>query len=543
MEQQSSLQLKKSIEKHQNKSWINLLSLTIPAVLLAAATLPFRNVFTLAEGDLTRMMSALVYWNVAGDKLMADFRPYGIDFSYGWYEMLNSIAPQGWLSNPDLAALLINRFGIISGLLCALACTVYLSALFGRGVAIAAATLFFLSPMMLPVAFSGHPEMGAAACLFVAGWLFSFTEDSDKIGLTWGYYLGALILLTFGLTLRVDIVMAFPFVWLVAKNGGIDRQFWLARYGLRGLVLAAAFGIFLIMQRHYLSSSDGAAFVLADFVERFLSPSKIVKGLVVLTLSIGGATLVAVIIALMRGLRCKQRDFYLLLVLALPPLALFLPNPLPARHFFFPVLAVCVCFGLLIKHWQPKNVWMLVVAVGVALMNQVVIEIVHPAVTSRATYVQNYPSLTARRYTPAAPSGAFIFDEPALQANEEGERLEAKRLGAQSSERLVVLADHMFYIIAYLFAQDPKLRCVYESVNGIKFLRLQSETRTVVLIERYISWPQDITPVVLQQQAWQGWPVYVQPSTKSRYDKTEIPADRLYKLPDFSATPSVTNVK
>jgi len=507
--------------------------LAIPALLLAVITLPFRHEYTLVEEDLIRMMSALVYGIVTGDKTMAGFHPYSIEFSFGWYEILYAIAPHDWLHNPDLAALLINRFGVISGLLCALTCALYLSALYGRTVAISASTMFFLSPMMLPVALSGHPEMGAAACLFAAGWLFTLSEDTDHIGLTWGFFVGALILLTLGLSVRAEIVLAFPFVWLATRNEGIDRQFWWTRYGLRGLVLAAAFGIFLIMQRHYLSSSGpsgGAAFVLADFIQKFMSISKMGRGAFVFILSLGGATVLVALISVVGRTRWMQRDLYLLLILALPSLAFFLPNPQPARHFFFPTLAVCVLVGLILERWQHRDRRVLAISVLVALMNQVLIEAAHTVIISHSNYVLNYPSLTDRRFTPAAPSGAFMLDQPAMQINANGERREAILLAAQTPERLLVLADHPYYLIAHLIAGNPKLRFYDRGSNA--FDRLQSETKTIVLVVKYPSWPRDITAEVLQQQAWQHWPVFVQPSTISRYDKTEVPADRLYRLSD-----------
>lgn len=523
MEKQDSLSINKD-----PKLGGYLLTLAMPAVLLAIVALPFRHQFTLAEPDLLRMMSALVYGHVSGDKTMVDFQPYGIAFSFGWYQLLYAIAPEGWLDNPDLVTLLINRFGIVSGLLCSLLCPLYFSVIFGRKTAVVSAILFFLSSMMLPVAFSGHPILGASACLFAAGCLLTLAEDKP-VSESWFYLVAAFILLVLGLTLRAEIILGFPFLWLASKNRLTGKASWLFKYGLRGSVMAIAFGCFLILQHQYLDNSGGGSGALSEFIKQFLSISKISKGAVIFLLSLGGATIVAGCFAIFKGARLQKNEIFLLLILALPSLALFIANPMPARHFFFPVLAVCLAVSLLLARWQPSAKWLLGASLAIVIGNQVVIELIRPAIISRSNYALNYPSLTERRFTPAAPSGAFVLDQPAMIVNEDGERSEAIRLAAQLPQRLVVLADHSFPLVAHMLAKDTSLRAQYQETNGVKYLKLTSPEREIVVVQKFPTWPKDLTADVLNESAWQGWPVYVQPSTLSPYDKTKIPSGREFK--------------
>lgn len=507
--------------------------IALPVILLALIALPVIHLHTLAEEDLIRMMNALIYGSVSNDSSMTDFRPYGITFSFGWYQLFQAITPEAWLRNPAQLALLINGFGVVSGFLCTVCCTLYLQALYGRNVAVISALLFFLSPVMLPVIFSGHPLIGAAACLFLAGWLLTFTEPQNGEGWAkWCYFLVALMLLTFGLSLRAEIVLAFPFVWIALKNPGDSWQSFWKYYSVRGLIFALAFLGFLLMQRGYLPPVEGSTFVLAAFIDEFLSLSKTVRGVIVLVLGLGVATLMSLSVALWRG-GVERLEIYLFFALAIPALLLFLPNPQPARHFFFPVLAVCWLAGIAINRWQSSWLPSLGIALATVVLNQGLLEFAHPYIVARANYVQNYPSLTERRFTPSAPSGAFIPDQIATQINDEAERQEAIVLAKNAPDHLVILADHNNSMLGYLLAAYPDLRSDYGESNGIPFIRLQSATKTVVVMEKYQAWPKDITAEVLQDKAWQDWPVYVQPSTKSRYEQTEIPAARAFKLPDL----------
>lgn len=251
------------------------------------------------------------------------------------------------------------------------------------------------------------------------------------------------------------------------------------------------------------------------------------RGAIVLALGVGAATLLATLIAALASRRL-QREFYLPLVLAVPPLAFWLPNPQPARHFFFVVMACCLFVVLWLENRQKKPGQILAISLLIVLANQLVAEIVRPVIVSR--YEWSYPSLTERRANQRLPLGAFPLDQRANQALADSERREAVVLAKQAPERLVVLADSQHYLIAHLIAGDNALRWSETRWDGVPVIGLESAGRRIALVERYRAWPRDVIGELLRHQRWREWPIYVQPSTVSRFDKTPVPEDRRYQL-------------
>lgn len=498
------------------------LLLYVPALLLAAMALPYAYGVTLAEPDLVRMMAGMVYGGVTGLHEAAG-NHYGLSFSFAYYRLLYALAPASWLRDPDAVALLINAAGMASGLLCALAGTAYFARLLGRIGGVVAAIAFFLSPMMLPVAFSGHPIVPAAAALFAGALLLARAEQAAAGVERVTSAAAAFALLLLGLALRAEIVFAFPFLWLaISLEKPLGRPV-AAALAWKALLLGGAFAVFLFLQHDYVEASGGAGTRLATFVETYVSPSRVARGAFVLMLAAGVATLVAAAFAASR-LR-RDRRVQLFLVLALPALAFWLPNPQPARHFFFVVLAASLVLATWLGARSPARA--LVLALLVAVANQAIAELLYRPIVTH--YQWSYP-VAGRQPTQQVPLGAFMPAQRANQRQAALEREEAIRLTAQAPQRLLVLADDQHYLIAHLLATYPSLRWSEKTVNGILYTRLESPRRAIVLVEKYSAWPRDVTREVLADPSWQAWPVYVQPFTVSRYDKTDVPRERRFAL-------------
>jgi hypothetical protein len=526
MEYRGAGGLRENARSDRVKLGFDAILIGAPALMLALIAIPYRYDVTLAERDLVRMMAAMVYGNATGANEAAGMH-YGINFSFAYYKLLYAIAPHDWLRSPDLAARLINGFGIASGLLCALACALYLRMIFGITVAAATTAMFFLSPVALPVALSGHPLMGAAACLFSAGCLLAKSEEIDNGWPMWAALGAALVLLIFGLSLRAEIVLAFPFLWLARNTRAGGKKGPWSVYGCRALVLLAAFVVFLVLQRNYVSAEGGAIATLGSFLQHFMSASRMSRGAAVLALSTGAATLLAILIAILKPSPLQSR-FYLPLVLAVPALALWLPNPQPARHFFFTVLAAClfVALWLVGRQGHPKRV--LAICILIVLANQLIAEVARPIVVSG--YAWSYPLLTERRAIQHVPLGAFPLDQPANQALADVQRREAALLAQQAPERLLILADAQNYLIAHFIAADNALKWSETRWAGVPITQLESADRSITLVQRYSAWPRDVIGEILDAQRWREWPIYVQPSTVSRFDKAAVPEERSYRL-------------
>ena len=496
--------------------------LLLPALLLAAIAVPYAYRVTLAEPDLVRMVAAMVYGGATGLNEAAG-NHYGLAFSFAYYKLLYVVAPADWLRDPDAVAMLMNGVGVLAGLLCTVLGTAYFARLLGRAPGVAAAIVFFLSPMMLPVALSGHPLIPAAACLFAAAILLARAEQAPAGTARYVSAAGAFLLLVLGLALRAEIVLAFPFLWLVIsleKPFGRPTFFALA---WKALILGGAFGLFLVLQHGYTEAAGGAGGRLATFMETFFSLSRVVRGGFVFVLAAGVATLVAAALAAWR-LRF-DRLLLVFFALALPALAFWLPNPQPARHFFFVVLAASLMIGAWLRARTATGA--LGLAALLVLANQGIAELLYSPIVSH--YEWSYPS-AGRQATQQVPLGMFVPAQLANQRQAALERDEALRLAAQAPKRLLVLADDQHYLIAHLIAADPSLRWSERTENGVLFARLESPKRSIVLVQKYDAWPRDVNAEILADPAWRSWPVYVQPFTVSRYDKTEVPAERRFVL-------------
>jgi hypothetical protein len=489
------------------------LALVAPALALALVALPVHYTITLAEPDLARMMAALVYGGASG-RTLDPVTHYGIAFSFGYYELLYGITPLAWLRDPDMVARAMNGLGVFSGVLMAVACASYLEKLYGLRTAVLATAVFCLSPLMLPLAFSGHPLVPAAAALFAGGSLLVRARP-----------LAACALLVAALALRAEVALAFPFLWLAGRPTRSGAR----ELALRALVLGGAFFAFLLLQHHYIGAQGGGLTKLAAFVHTFMSLSQLGRGAGVLVLATGFATALAAGLALWR-LRAERERLVLLLVLAGPALAFGLPNPSAARHLFFAVLAACIALALYIERSPAASLRRaLLVAVALVAANEVLAELARPLIVAR--YPWSYDPPVERRAAQRVPLGAFLPDQRANQVLARLERDEALELAAGAPRRLLVLAGADEYFIAHFIARYPELRWHERQWHGTYVTELASAERAIAIVDKSSAWPHDVSAEALAQSEWRDWPVYVQRTIASRYDRTPLPAARRFALP------------
>lgn len=319
--------------------------LPVVGVLLSGVCMGYD--VTLAESDLARMVTGLVYGEATGLRIHAGLH-YGLSFSFGYYHLLYLVAPAHSLLDPDQAAQLINAIGLVFAGLLALSCSLLLEKLFGGPVA-AATTLSFLgSPMMLPFNISGHPMVAATALLFFSTWLILLAQErtlwARSILLSFVF-----LFLTIGLTFRAEIAFAFPFVialsWLKARSGARCQMQWALFIG--GMCFVAIL-VFLRLQHAYVAGEGGGIRVLADFVSTFVRPRRIGQGLAVLILGTGIGTFISLAICVVS--RRFEGPLSRVLaslggIVAVPSLLFWLPNPFPARHFLFSILGLYLVFA------------------------------------------------------------------------------------------------------------------------------------------------------------------------------------------------------
>jgi hypothetical protein len=481
---------------------------------------------TFAEPDMSQMVYGVIYGGVTGQNLLAGHH-YGIEFSFGYYDLLYHLIPENELQNPDYVARFVNNLGVVFTALFALNLSLMLDKLLGREVAAFTAIGFLFCPLIIPFLASGHPMIGACAFLFLGCWLLLLSYEKKTAGSATLCLVFAFIALTVSLCLRGEVALAFPFVavayWVSAKKQGRPS---LSQGFIVCLVIAAAFACFLYLQRPFVVSHGGAAKSLVGFVERFASLKKAAAGFAVVLYEFGLLSLLLLPIA---GFRFWDKINYPLviacLILIIPALIFWLPTPSPARHFIFPILGLYVLLGLA---WASKLIDLkrsIVMATLLAVGNQTLAEFARPVVASGS-----YTAAGERLPTPYKPLGFFALDQKANIAMENVLRKEAIELAATKPQNLLILVNQQFYILSRLLVDDPSLRISDSKVGNFDALLLASPQRKIYIIEKFHYESKDVLAEILKQSVLPDYPIYVQMATITPDDKTKVPETRQYKM-------------
>ncbi len=484
---------------------------------------------TLAESDLARMVTGLVYGEATGLGIHAGLH-YGLSFSFGYYHLLYAVAPAHFLLDPDQAAQLINALGLVFGGLLALSCSLLLEKLFGGPVAAAATISFLGSPVMLPFNISGHPMVAATAVVFFSAWLILLAQERSlwarSILLSLGFFL-----LTMGLTFRAEIAFAFPFVialtWLRASSSVRCKIQWaLFTSGM----CCFAFVVFLILQHAYVAGEGGGIRVLGDFVSSFFRPRRIGQGVAVLILGMGICTLLSLIMCVLSR-RFEAPTVRLALVLggivAVPSLLFWLPNPFPARHFLFSIFGAYVILSACAEKLMPSIARAILMGMVCILANQFCAELAYPILVRSYNWTDQV-LIDNRRPNQSIPLGAFPLNQRANQAKEALYRREAIDFANRNPIRVLFLADTQDYIMSHLLLRDSGLRIEQTSIAGFKANVLANEQRQIFLISKYEQYPKDGLAEILAIPEFATWKIMEQRLSRSRYDKTALPSDRAY---------------
>lgn len=507
------------------KSCINAW-LPVVSVLAAVIAALFGYRDTLAEPDMARMVTGVVYGAATGNHIFAGHH-YGIEFSFGYYELLYRLIPESALRNPDYVARFVNNLGIVFTFFFALNLGLMLNKLVGRGVAAFSTIGFLFCPLLLPFLSSGHPMIGACAFLFLGCWLILISIEKKNAYTVAIFLIFACLALILSLTLRGEVALAFPFV-VVAYLVSAKRQGHLSL--LRGmtvcLVMLLAFGCFLYFQRPFVVSEGGAANSLGGFMSRYASIKKIARGTGTILEEFG---IVSLLLLALAGLRLKDKaNFPLALVcltLTLPSLIFWLPTPSPARHFVIPILGLYVLLGQLwanrLNSVQPS----IIMAILLVLGNQAFAELTRPIV-AKGSFTTSGIRLASQQI----PLGFFPLDQEANMAKEAALRTEAIQLTAAKPQKLLILSNHLYYTIPRLLADDPNLRLTPSKVGNFDAFLLASAFRKIYLIEKFHYYPKDVLPEILDTRLVSEYPIYVQKVTIAPDDKTEVPEARQYRI-------------
>jgi len=489
----------------------------LPIVLFTVIVRPYVYRYVVGEGDLTLVTIGLLFGSKVGFEAASNLHD-GLSFSYGYYWFIYNVLPDAWFRTASDIMLFINESGFFFSL-ATLACGALLvQRLYGPLVAGITITIFGFSPMFLELATSGHQILPAAALLFLGGYLLLLSEDMHRMWACVAATLAAGAIIFASLSVRADTVLALPWLVFVTREWKTDRPA-LMKYLIRGVTVTAAFFVFLYLQRFFVQGT-GSTNVLENFVATFYRLRQIPKGVAAMLITAGLVTALCAGAALVVKWRSLKHPALLTLVLIVPTLVFWLPNPLPSRHFFFAVFGASLFIGVALQAAPIQKRLLILAAFVIVVLNQVVAELMFPVIVAR--YEWNYPLVGERRSTFHVPLGAFHRNHSANQHLFAILRAEGKTVASLDYPRVIVFGDQISYILMALIdspqhvevIENPSPRIAYEVRRG---------TQTFTLIEKYHYWPADVAAEYARENDIGDAVIYVQPYTTSKYDRASLP--------------------
>jgi hypothetical protein len=504
--------------------------LGMPVALYAVLVLPCVFHDVVGEPDLERMVMGLIYGASSGLREAAGFH-YNLEVSFGYYAVFYHLLPRSVLLSSSALIATINFLGYFSAVVTATMLALYFDRLFGVVVAVVTCMLFAFSPVFLDLGTSGHPQLPALALLLLGAWMLTFAADQSLHGAKRLAAASAACVASFAaLTVRVDFVLAFPFIVLVAGDRELtSRRAWLEAAGLRAAVLLPAFVACLTLQQLYYRQPGGNAGFIASFFATFYRPDTIPRGLFVVVLCTGVASILAFLwLVVARAARALPViNALAILVLVLPSLAFWLPNSTPGRHLIFVTLGVALTIALLLtRSARPR--WAIPAAVLLVISNQAIAEVSHN--TLEHHYQWTFPQLTSRRATQSVPMGLFPLDHEAKQDMFILLRREGRAFARTCSGRVLAFAEEPHYLMISLVELDRSMRFRTVKVGDTNVFQARGSRCSVDFVEKAAAWHRDELREFLEAGYDSGWPIYFQESRRNPSDRTSVPDERRYCL-------------
>lgn len=504
--------------------------LGVPVAVYAVLVLPFVFHDVVGEPDLERMVMGIIYGASSGLRETAGYH-YNLEISFGYYAALYHLLPQSVLLNSAALIEAINFFGYAAAIACVGLLALYVERLFGVVVAVTTSVLFGFCPVFLDLGTSGHPQVLALAMLFLGAWLLTWlTDRSVRDAYRAAAGVGACVALFVGLTLRVDLVLAFPFLVLIAADRELtSRRDWLNAVTLRVLALLPAFVACSAIQQLYYAEPGGNSGFIAGFFATFYKPGTVPRGLFVVVLCTGVATMMAFVwLVIVRGSRALPLvNLIAILALVLPSLLFWLPNSTPGRHLILATFGVALTLALLLgRAARPR--WAIPAAALLVISNQAIAEVSHNTLDRH--YPWTFPNLTARRATQSVPMGMFPLDHAAKQESFMLVRNEGRAFARSCTGKILAFAEEPHYMMISLVELDRSMRFKTVTVGDTKVFQARGERCWVDFVEKAAAWHRDALREFLEAGYDNGWPIYFQESRRNPSDRTRVPDERRYCL-------------
>jgi hypothetical protein len=511
---------------------IDFIAALIFVLLFAIGVHAFQYRGALAESDGYRVLIGLLDGEVGGTGIASDLH-YDNTFGFGYLAAFYAFADPTTLRDPDKLMNLINQVGFCFMLLGLVFFWCAVSLVYGARAGTIALVLFGLGPMVLELGTSGHPVIPMFALLCAGATLLFLPVTGWRAVLA---AFGGGVFLLAGLTTRVDIVFAFP--WLVL-TGADTRSLpkFIVSCLVQSITPVVVIIVFLILQRLFVPYQMGP--VLGEYFGRFFSLSHIVVGLVYMALGCGIATAVAGGLAMVwriwrvcRGDHGLDQDGIAKILgpasLVLLPLAFFVASPGPTRHYMLTYAGLSIFLAVVLTaDLALRQVAALGIAVLLGAANQVLAEIVRlPLLAANDASSPYLPIWTGYLTATHAPLGWVWKRHDTLAERRVLWQTEGNMLTTPCQNHTIILTDETAQLASRLYAGGVPIEAHREKADDIGVRLSGHRSKTMLYVEKTAMWPRDAVAVFLADPAYNDYKLYQDPYTMSKYDATPIPPAR-----------------
>jgi len=489
----------------------------------------------LGESDLYRVLVGILDGAVSQSGINSDFH-YGRDFSFGYILVLYALAPPDVLRDPDRLIQLINGLGFCFSIIGLFFFWLSTYIVHGSRAAVVALLLFAFSPVMLELGTSGHQVILAfaflfagATCLFspLAGWKLIVARIAGS---------GLLIV---GLCIRAEIFIALPFIVLTGVK--VDSLSTFVRSTLvNALSPTAALATFLILNRQIVPHTAHGAL---NFFEHFWHWSNIPPGTIYLSLGAGIATVIAATAIMLvvtfnifsNDLKTAKRTIEQLIgpiALILFPVAFWIANPTPSRHFLLAIAGISIVIGWAVSTLTSFGIIATVLgALGLIAANQALSEVVRRPIlnmnAARSPYIRSPEEYQTSTH---APVGFFWQRHSALDLRFHRFKDIGEMVRTSCDRDTLILSDESEQIFSRLYKGGTPLEAVNTRVGEFSVIRVTVKDRHFAFAVKMTGWPKDAVALMLNQPSFDNYQLYADPYFPSIYDKVAIPPNRLAKF-------------
>jgi hypothetical protein len=489
----------------------------------------------LGESDLYRVLVGLMDGAESGRGLNSPMH-YDREFGFGYLAAMYHFVDPAVLRDPDRLTPLMNEIGLWTLIPALVFFWTAVRLIHGTLTASIALIVFAFSPMMVELGTSGHQVMpmlaflsAAAVCLFLPlkGWAAV------------GAGVVATALLVAGFLSRGEIFLAFP--WLVlSRIDTRDFRHFMISGVLRSLPPLASMVLFLILQKSVVDVQMASS--VGQYFFEFYTWATIVPGAVYMAVGCGLATATLGILALLwvTGSAIRNRGFEAELLgplaLIIVPMAFFLPNPMPTRHFLLTLAGFGILFGILVTRrvaFGRAAVYGLVAALVVG--NHVLAEVARPTLLrANEAHSPYLPLHDAYETTTHANIGWFWQRHAALIARRERWRTFGDKISTSCDAHTIVFSDENPQLFSRLYAAGLPVKADEYWYGHFGVKHAIRNGKEFIMMEKMNGWPEDAVAKVLADPALRDFKLINDPWTMSKYDLTPIPPDR---APTFGCKP------